>query len=40
MTALHRKPPIVARAGNFRFGSIWYVRQAVGEWPVFADTVL
>src|ERR1700727_1046419 len=22
--------------GNACFGSIWHVRQAVGEWPVFA----
>jgi hypothetical protein len=23
-------------ATTFRFGSIWHVRRAVGEWPVFA----
>jgi hypothetical protein len=24
---------------TFRFGSLRHVREAVGEWPLFADTV-
>ena len=29
---------VQSSATNFRFGSIWHVHQAVGEWPVFALT--